>query len=218
MWKIDSCKQRFCTLSTEEIGRVKVQAGKGCLPVAALLVALLLCKMSMFKCMYLSFSRTLCWSTMLKKKKKVFSLVFLIYWRVTISLQTVSTSSPALHPQQSEAAWSRFPSSSFPLSAEQWLQFWLQTELQSRRAPSGCSVVSVDPVGLAAATSGYWVSADSRLILNTIFRWFLIYFALLFFPHWHLKFLISRISVLFPVWVFCVAYTLFLWSPLLRTF
>lgn len=76
MWKIDSCKQPFCTLSTEEIGRVKVQAGKGCLPVAALLVALLLCKMSMFKCMYLSFSRTLCWSTMLKKKKKVFSLVF----------------------------------------------------------------------------------------------------------------------------------------------
>lgn len=104
MWKIDSCKQPFCTLSTEEIGRVKVQAGKGCLPVAALLVALLLCKMSMFKCMYLSFSRTLCWSTMLRKKKKVFSLVFLIYWRVTMSLQTVSTSSPALHPQQSEAA------------------------------------------------------------------------------------------------------------------
>lgn len=153
-----------------------------------------------------------------KKKKKVFSLVFLIYWHVTMSLQTVSTSSPALHPQQSEAAWSRFPSSSFPLSAEQWLQFWLQTELQSRRAPSGCSVVSVDPVGLAAATSGYWVSADSRLILNTIFRWFLIYFALLlFFPTgiWNS---LSAGLVYYFLFVFCVAYTLFLWSPLLRTF
>lgn len=27
-------------------------------------------------------------------------------------------------------------------------------------APGACSVVSVDPVGLTAATSGYWVSAD----------------------------------------------------------
>lgn len=32
----------------------------------------------------------------------------------------------------------------------------------AERAPSGCSVVSVDPVGLSAATSGYWVSAGGR--------------------------------------------------------
>lgn len=46
--------------------------------------------------------------------------------------------------------------------------FWLQLEPQSHRAPSGCSVVSVDPVGLAAATSGYWVSAGSHVTQN---RW-----------------------------------------------
>lgn len=45
--------------------------------------------------------------------------------------------------------------------------FWLQSELQSHRAPSGCSVVSVDPVGLAAATSGYWVSAGGHDNQNT---------------------------------------------------
>ncbi|KAM8871639.1 uncharacterized protein ACB058_003830 isoform 1-T1 [Synchiropus picturatus] len=33
--------------------------------------------------------------------------------------------------------------------------------------PSVCSVVSVDPVGLAAATSGYWVSAGRRLCRDT---------------------------------------------------
>lgn len=32
----------------------------------------------------------------------------------------------------------------------------------AERAPSGCSVVSVDPVGLSAATSGYWVSAGNH--------------------------------------------------------
>lgn len=45
--------------------------------------------------------------------------------------------------------------------------FWLQSELQSHRAPGGCSVVSVDPVGLAAATSGYWVSAGGHDNQNT---------------------------------------------------
>lgn len=33
---------------------------------------------------------------------------------------------------------------------------------RGRRVPSGCSVVSVDPVGLSAATSGYWVSAGGH--------------------------------------------------------
>lgn len=33
---------------------------------------------------------------------------------------------------------------------------------------SVCSVVSVDPVGLAAATSGYWVSADAQIYLHAL--------------------------------------------------
>ncbi|KAK5619339.1 hypothetical protein CRENBAI_011890 [Crenichthys baileyi] len=33
---------------------------------------------------------------------------------------------------------------------------------RSHQVSSVCSVVSVDPVGLAAATSGYWVSADNQ--------------------------------------------------------
>lgn len=32
----------------------------------------------------------------------------------------------------------------------------------AERAPGSCSVVSVDPVGLSAATSGYWVSAGGH--------------------------------------------------------
>lgn len=38
---------------------------------------------------------------------------------------------------------------------------------KTHRVPSGCSVVSVDPVGLAAATSGYWVSAGGHVIQDT---------------------------------------------------
>lgn len=53
-----------------------------------------------------------------------------------------------------------------------WLQFdsWaaiLAPELASHGAPGGCSVVSVDPVGLAAATSGYWVSAGGHIDRST---------------------------------------------------
>lgn len=50
------------------------------------------------------------------------------------------------------------------LKCGSWAPFWLQPELRSHGAPSGCSVVSVDPVRLAAATSGYWVSAGSHVI------------------------------------------------------
>lgn len=63
-----------------------------------------------------------------------------------------------------------FSSSSFPLLAKNVAAgrpFWLRWEPQSHGAPSGCSVVSVDPVGLAAATSGYWVSAGSHVIQDS---------------------------------------------------
>lgn len=55
-------------------------------------------------------------------------------------------------------------SSLFPLLEEMCTpgsHFGSELEQENHRAPSGCSVVSVDPVGLAAATSGYWVSAGS---------------------------------------------------------
>lgn len=86
--------------------------------------------------------------------------------------------------------------------------FWLQSELQSHRAPGGCSVVSVDPVGLAAATSGYWVSAGGHDNQNTwwwhkgrlcesiiIFSSFLKFSNVLFFTN--LEFFSNKISVLF---------------------
>lgn len=43
----------------------------------------------------------------------------------------------------------------------------LAPELASHGPPGGCSVVSVDPVGLAAATSGYWVSAGGQIDRST---------------------------------------------------
>lgn len=61
---------------------------------------------------------------------------------------------------------SSVPPSSFPVLAETRRPFWLQSG-ETHRAPSGCSVVSVDPVGLAAATSGYWVSAGGHVIQGT---------------------------------------------------
>lgn len=67
----------------------------------------------------------------------------------------------------------------------QFHQLWTQLEVvslliksprldcgadRSCRLPSVCSVVSVDPVGLAAATSGYWVSADNQAWSRTTVR------------------------------------------------